>query len=102
MGIEPGEEDLPTDLMELSEESQLAFDIYRYLSERWDGMSGTYLGKDYNILPFLFEHYKIEGEEASHILIIIQYIDSIVMKRMNEKRQQETQLKEAQSKWQNA
>ena len=100
MGIEPKEEDLPIEIEALTFESQLAFEIYRYLPGRWEGMSGSYLGKDLNILPFLFKQYKVEEDESSHILFLIQYIDDCVSKRMVQKQEQSRELKEAQSKWQ--
>jgi hypothetical protein len=100
MGIEPDEDDLPTSIDTLTIESQLAFEIYRYLPGRWEGMSGSYLGKDLNILPFLYNHYKVENEEASHILYLLQYIDNVVSERLSEKKERDTQLQEAKGKWQ--
>jgi len=100
MGIEPKESDLPMEIDSLTVESQLALEIYRYLPDRWEGMSGSYLGKDLNILPFLFKQYKVEEDESSHIFFLIQYIDGCVAKRMQVKREQSEQLSEAKSKWQ--
>ena len=51
---------MPLDTSEFPEEVQVAFFICDLLSDRWDGMSGTYLGKDWNYFEFLCRVYEIQ------------------------------------------
>ena len=61
----------------------MAFFIYHQLAERWEGMSGTYMGKDWTNVEYLFKLYEIE--EPKTILIFMQMIDRITVKyRMQE------------------
>jgi hypothetical protein len=100
MGIEPDMGDLPLNIDALSVESQLAFEIYQYLPGRWEGMSGSYLGKDLTILPFLFQQYKVDDIDSSHILFLLQYIDGIVSKRIVDKKERDQSLETNKAKWQ--
>lgn len=45
-------------------EVQVAFLFYSLLSDRWDGMNGVYLGKDWNALDTLFNVYEIEKDRS--------------------------------------
>ena len=45
--------DYPTEVRE-------AFDLHRLLADRWDGMSGYYMGKDLSSLGSLISIYEIE------------------------------------------
>jgi len=42
-------------------EVQVAFFIYNYLSDRWEGMSGSYLGKDWSNIQFLFDLHQVDN-----------------------------------------
>ena len=50
LGSEPIEEEIPLELDDFPELVQQAFVIYGMLSDIWEGMSGSYLGKDYSLL----------------------------------------------------
>lgn len=54
---------MPLDASDFPEEVQVAFFILSMLPDRWDGMSGTYLGKDWASANFLFETYGIEDRK---------------------------------------
>ena len=51
---------MPLDASAFPYEVQVAFFVFDLLSDRWDGMSGMYLGKDWAAAHFLCEVYKIE------------------------------------------
>jgi hypothetical protein len=51
MNSEPLESEIPVSREDLTLETQEVFSIYDKLPARWEGMSGTYLGKDLSLLP---------------------------------------------------
>lgn len=59
MGVEPKPEEIPPDASDFSMETLIAFDINSALRDIWDGMSGSYFGKDLSTLPVLFDIYGI-------------------------------------------
>jgi PhoPQ-activated pathogenicity-related protein len=57
---------------------QQALEIYGFLPDRWEGMSATFLGKDYSIAFELFKTYEIDNYiEQRLFLRIMSVIDSI-------------------------
>lgn len=62
-GEEPDPNKMPVDVSELPLEVQLAFLLMSYLSDKWDGMSGSYLGKDWSSLEYLFKLYEVENQK---------------------------------------
>ena len=61
MGWEPKEEDLPQDGSNLSLECQQALTILNALPDNWEGMNGTWLGKDYSGLSAVMDIYEVES-----------------------------------------
>jgi|TARA_R100000479_G_scaffold12280_1_gene4958 hypothetical protein len=63
LGQEPDPAKMPLESSSFPEEVQVAFFVYGLLPDRWDGMSGTYLGKDWNCLNHIFELYEIDNQK---------------------------------------
>jgi hypothetical protein len=63
MGIEPVDEDIPLDINDFPALVQTSFIIYDILADVWEGMSGTYCGKNYTIVFELFDIYDIETQQ---------------------------------------
>ena len=61
MGWEPKEEELPQDGANLSLECQQALTILNALPDNWEGMNGTWLGKDYSGLSAVMDIYQVES-----------------------------------------
>jgi hypothetical protein len=96
MGTEPKEEDMPIDLGDFPPYIQYIFNVYNMLPDKWEGMSGTYMGKDYGILPFLLDMEGIEErDERKDAFQFIALIDRAARKYYNEKQSQERKQKEA-------
>jgi hypothetical protein len=53
---------MPMDFADFPVEVQLAFFVYSYLPDRWEGMSGMYLGKDWSSVNEVFRIYQIEEQ----------------------------------------
>ena len=52
---------MPLELSVFPEEVQVAFFMFSLLSDSWEGMSGTYMGKHWNDLGYLFEIHDIDN-----------------------------------------
>ncbi len=52
---------MPLNSSAFPEEVQVAFFIFSLLSDYWEGMSGTYMGKHWNGIDYLFKLYEIEN-----------------------------------------
>jgi|TARA_R110002096_G_scaffold35077_1_gene99563 hypothetical protein len=76
LGEEPDPAKMPPDLSDFPEEVQVAFFVSGFLPDRWDGASGSYLGKDYSILEYLFSLYKVDDPVIT--LYYIKLYDNIV------------------------
>jgi hypothetical protein len=59
---EPDPDKMPVEYADLMSDTQQAMHIVNILPDRWDGASGTYQGKDLNILPYLLELYEISNK----------------------------------------
>ena len=82
---------MPLDASEFPEEVQVAFFMFSLLSDKWEGMSGTYMGKDWSQCTQLFEIYKIEDPRTT-MFFMKMYEATLVKYRMEkaeEKRIQE-------------
>ena len=60
MGWEPDESQMPKDPSTLSFEIQQALLLLNVLPDKWEGMSGTWLGKDYAGLDAILRIYEID------------------------------------------
>ena len=69
MGWEPKEEELPQDGSNLSLECQQALTVLNSLPDIWEGMNGTWLGKDYSGLGTIMDIYEIEDRRAVFALL---------------------------------
>ena len=51
---------MPLEASAFPYEVQVAFFVFDLLPDKWDGMSGMYLGKDWSSANFLIKTYNIE------------------------------------------
>ena len=54
---------MPLDASVFPEEIQVAFFMHNLISDKWDGMSGTYLGKNWIETVQIFDIYEIENKK---------------------------------------
>ena len=69
MGWEPKEEEMPKDPSSLSYECQQALVLVNALPDKWEGMSGTWMGKDYSGLEAIMNIYEIDDRRAVFDLV---------------------------------
>lgn len=89
LGSEPIEEEIPIEMDDFPDLVQRTMLVYSYLADIWEGMSGTYMGKDLSILFNLFEIFEIERCEYSLALDIIGTIDNVRKKTYQDKKPKE-------------
>ena len=93
MGSAPNEDEIPVELDDFPDEVQTAFQVYQVLQDHWEGMSGTYMGKNLTGLGEVFEVYEVPKTDRKMILEFIHLIDRERMTTMDQKRKQEESLK---------
>ena len=71
MGWEIDEKQLPKDPSTLSINCQQALILLNVLPDRWDGMSGSWFGKDYAGLEAIMNIYEVEERRAVFDLLKI-------------------------------
>lgn len=72
MGWEPNLDEAPLDPSSLGYEVQQALMLFNILPDRIEGMSGSWLGKDFNSLSTFMDIYEVEDRQdvLEYILII--------------------------------
>ena len=70
---------MPLDSSDFPVEVQVAFFIFGFLEDSWDGMSGTYLGKKWANIEYLFNLYAIE--EPKVILEMMKLYESVIVEQ---------------------
>jgi hypothetical protein len=74
LGSEPLESEMPVEMEDFPLEVQEAFEVYHYLLDVWEGLSGTYQGKNLSGLHEVMRILKVEDHKVT--LQLIQVIDS--------------------------
>lgn len=64
-------------------EVQIAFVIHDMLPDRWDGMSGSYFGKDLSALGAILEIYEVEDKKDC--IFWIKNIEALNTRSVNER-----------------
>ena len=81
LGKEPDLSKIPIDTNNFPYEVQLAFLLHDTLPDRWDGASGSYLGKEWSAIGTLLNAYDIEDRRT--VLFFIKTIDILNSKAIN-------------------
>jgi hypothetical protein len=77
-------------------EVQQAFLIHDLLPDRWDGMSGSYFGKDMSALGSLLDIWEIEDKRT--IVYFIKHIEARKVDKINKELEQKRKARERSSK----
>jgi len=86
MGQEPDPSKMPLDSSEFPDEVQVAFFMCSLLSDNWDGMSGSYMGKVWSQCPHLFEVYEVEDPRTT--LYFMKLYENLLVKHRMEQAEQ--------------
>jgi len=71
LNSEPVDSEIPVEFDDLLDIVQQALELYSYLPDRWEGMSATFMGKDYSIVFSLFDTYEITEKTEQRIMLKI-------------------------------
>tara|TARA_Y100000592_G_scaffold97881_1_gene169601 strand:+ start:4294 stop:4590 length:297 start_codon:yes stop_codon:yes gene_type:complete len=77
-------------------EVQQAFFIHDLLTDKWDGMSGSYFGKDMSSLGTLLDIWEIEDKRT--VVYFIKHIEAYRMQKINKEQEQKRKARERSSK----
>lgn len=71
---------MPLTLEDFPPEVQVAFFIFSFLEDNWEGMSGSYLGKKWGNIEYLFNLHEVEDPKVI-LYIMKMYEGEIVAHR---------------------
>lgn len=83
LGKEPVESEIPLDLDDLYPTVQNYITLFSYLPDRYEGMSGTYMGKDYSCLGTYLDIFEVKDKKEA--LMFLSKLDYIRSKELNRK-----------------
>ena len=89
LGQVPDPAKMPLEPSAFPEEVQVAFFIFSLLSDRWEGMSGTYLGKNWSEFDTIVKAYDYPIEPK-----VILYFAKVYERYMIEYRMKEAEKKQ--------
>ena len=87
---------MPLDSSNFPEEVQVAFFVFSLLPDHWEGMSGTYMGKYWDGLEYIFKLYSIENTNT--IFFFMKMYESILVKVRMEDAEKKRKADERKSK----
>ena len=93
MGWEPKEEELPKDPAYLSYNIQCALVLYNALPDKWEGMSGSWMGKDYSGLMDIMNIYRMDNKRE--VFDLLKIAEGEASKFYTEKAKQQESLSKA-------
>jgi|TARA_R110000823_G_scaffold11358_1_gene38761 hypothetical protein len=95
LGEEPDPDKMPLEISDFPSEIQVAFFIFGFLEDNWDGMSGSYMGKNWNNIEYLFNLYNID--EPRTLLYLMKLWEGILVAHRADKAQRKQKADERKS-----
>jgi hypothetical protein len=86
---------MPLTQSDFPAEVQVAFFMFDLLSDVWDGMSGTYMGKDWSSVGFIFDTYGVESRRE--VLYFMKMYERNLMAKRSEDAQKKQKQQEQKS-----
>ena len=98
LGQEPDPDEMPPEISDFPLEIQEAFVIHAMLPDRWDGASGSYMGKDWSPLNDLLNIQEVDDKKT--VCFFLKQVESASTININEelKRKQDADRRRAKSK----
>lgn len=95
LGQEPNPDKMPLEISDFPLDVQVAFFIFGFLEDNWEGMSGIYLGKQWGNIEYLFNLYKVE--EPKTVLYIMKLYEGILVEEKAKKAEQKRKAEKRKS-----
>lgn len=86
---------MPLESADFPVEVQVAFFVFGYLEDRWEGMSGSYLGKNWNNIEYLFKLFDVK--EPRLTLEIMKIYESVIVQYKAEEVEKKRKAEERKS-----
>ena len=86
---------MPLELSDFPEEVQVAFFMMSLLPDRYEGMSGVYLGKYWDGIDYLFQLYEVDNPKI--IMYIRKLYESILVSEKIDKAERKRKQAEKQA-----
>lgn len=93
MGWEPDENQIPVDPSTLSLEAQQTLVLLNALPDKWEGMSGSWMGKDYSGLSAIMDIYDMDNRRS--IFELLQMCEAELGKYYQQKQKEQESLAKA-------
>ena len=97
MGKEVDPDKMPLEDHRFPLEVQEAIAIHAFLPDRWDGASGSYMGKDWSPITELLDSFNVQ-ENRNQVIYFTKIIDRFHTNELNEKVSTERKKQEQASK----
>jgi len=95
LGEEPDPNRMPLETSDFPSEVQVAFFIFGFLEDSWEGMGGTYLGKSWSNIEYLFNLFSVQ--DPAETLYIMKLYEGIVVSYRSEKSEKKRKADERRS-----
>ena len=82
-GVLPDPEQMPPERGDYPYEVQVAFFIHDLMPDRWEGMSGNYMGKEYAALQVLLDTYDVKERQV--VCLFLKHIEARNMQEINDR-----------------
>ena len=96
LGQEPDPQKMPLTESDFPAEVQVAFFMFNLLSDVWDGMSGSYMGKEWSHCSQLFDIYSVD--EPKTTLYFMKLYERILMNHRAEESDRKRKAEERKAK----
>lgn len=87
---------MPLESSVFPEEVQVAFFIFSFLPDKWEGMSGTYMGKEWGGLEYIFELHSIQDRKT--VFFFMKLYESVLIHCKAEEAEKKRKAEERKSK----
>lgn len=81
LGEEPDFDQMPPIQNDYPHEVQVAFFMHGLLPDRWEGMSGSYMGKDMSSLGTLLDVWEVEDKKST--IFFLKHIEGRNARKIN-------------------
>ena len=97
MGKQPDPDKFPIEDWEFPFEVQQAISIHAFLPDRWDGASGSYMGKDWSPITELLNSFNVT-EDRNQVIYFTKIIDRFHTTETNDRIEVESKKREQEQK----
>ena len=86
---------MPLDTADFPADVQVAFFIFGLMEDVWEGMSGSYMGKNWHNVPYFINLYEVD--EPKELIYILKLYESIVIDDRAKKAERKRKAEERKS-----